>query len=108
MTKLIKNETGDQKVWEQHLTQLSESGSSQAEYCRKNNLKEHDFSYQKCKRLNKAAPKSNTSTGFIKVQLPSNKIEPAALTLRFNNAVSLSGITENNLALVKQLAELLA
>jgi hypothetical protein len=31
-----------------------------------------------------------------------------SLTLRFNNAVSLSGITENNLTLVKQLTELLA
>jgi len=108
MTNIIKNETGDQHFWEKHLTQWRESGSSQAEYCRKNNLKEHIFSYQKCKRLNKTTPTSNTSTGFIQVHLPSNKIEPSALTLRFNNGALLSGITESNLVVVKQLAEVLA
>jgi hypothetical protein len=105
MTSLIKSETGDQCFWEKHLTQWRESGSSQAEYCRKNNLKEHAFSNQKCKRINKTAPKGNTSTGFIQVKLPPNNIEPATLTLRFNSGTLLSGIMESNLTLVKKLAE---
>tara|TARA_R110001592_G_C13141906_1_gene747390 strand:- start:2010 stop:2336 length:327 start_codon:yes stop_codon:yes gene_type:complete len=108
MTSFIKNEAGDQNFWEKHLIQWRETGSSQAEYCRKNNLKEHTFSYQKCKRINKIEPKANASTGFIQLQLPSNKIEPATLTLRFNNGTLLSGITECNLTLVKQLAEVFA
>ena len=108
MTSLIKNEAGAQSFWVKHLAQWRESGSSQAEYCRKNNLKEHTFSYQKCKRIHKSSAKGNASTGFIQVQLPSNKIEPATLTLRFNNGTLLSGITDCNLALVKQLAEAFA
>jgi hypothetical protein len=104
MANILKHKTGNQHFWERHLIQWRESGSSQAEYCRNNKLKEHTFSYHKCKHTNKNAPKNNAQTGFIKVQMPANKIEPETLTLRFNNGTSLSGITESNLALVKQLA----
>ena len=108
MTNIINSETRDQNFWEKHLAQWRESGSSQAEYCRNNKLKEHIFSYQKCKSINKAAPKSDASAGFIQVKLPPNSIELATLSLRFNSGTSLSGITASNLALVKQLVAVLA
>jgi hypothetical protein len=76
MANIIKHETGNQHFWEKHLTQWRESGSSQAEYCRNNKLKEHTFSYHKCKHTKKNAPINNAQTGFIKVLMPANKIEP--------------------------------
>jgi hypothetical protein len=94
--------------WEKHLTQWRDSDLNQAEYCRNHNLKEHSFSYQKCKRLNKTSTEANVSSGFIQVQLSRNQVEPAPLTLHLNNDTYLSGITESNLALVKQLAQVLA
>jgi len=108
MTTFIKNEKRGKLFWEKHLTQWRDSALSQAEYCRKQNIKEHTFSYQKCKRLNKTSTEANVSSGFIQVQLSPNLVEPAPLTLHLNNGTFLSGITESNLALVKQLAQVFA
>lgn len=81
MTSLTRNEKKDNLFWEKHLTQWHVSGLNQAQYCRKHTLKEHDFSYQKCKRLNKTSIETNVTPSFIQVQLQPKHIEPPSLTL---------------------------
>jgi hypothetical protein len=56
--------------------------------------------------LNKAL-EANVSPSFIQVQLPPKQVESEPLTLHLNNGAYLSGITESNLTLVKQFAQVL-
>jgi hypothetical protein len=58
MSKLIN--------WKTHLESWKNSGLSQAEYCKRNNLKPVTFSYWKCRQKNEA----NQSSGFVAVNIP--------------------------------------
>ena len=40
---------GNRQLWEQHIRSWKESGLAQSEYCRRHNLKEHQFTYWKRK-----------------------------------------------------------
>ena len=92
--------------WQQHINQWRDSKLSQAQYCKNNGLKENAFSYHKGKlagdrKTNSLEPVK--AKGFIKLpvtELPSRQTQ---LTLHLMSGLSLSGITDNNLALVKQL-----
>ncbi len=94
------------QFWQKHLSQWRSTSLNQTEYCRQHNLRADSFSYHKCKSLKKATP--TKQKGFIKIQLPSQKSGPDQLTLKFNNGSCLTGISEDNLTLVKQFAEILA
>jgi len=70
--------------WEAHLEACGKSGLSQAEYCRRNNLKSNRFTYWKTKFKNEATPSvkfvpvPTTSNSFSSAMKPSS---PAALKL---------------------------
>jgi hypothetical protein len=93
------------RFWQKHLSQWRDTTLTQSEYCRQHELRPDNFSYHKCKSLKVAAPKK--PKGFIQVQLPEKTVQEP-LTLCFGNGSRLTGITETNLSLVKQLAEALA
>ena len=101
-----KKPNKNNQFWQKHLSQWRDTSLSQSEYCRQHNLRQDNFSYHKCKALKGSS--SSKTKGFLKVQIPPQKTMAEPLTLRFNNGSCLTGITENNLSLVRQLAEALA
>ena len=66
MEQLSRAEELEQKrsYWEQQIEQWQQSGLSQAEYCRRNNLKHHQLVYWKRRCL-----KTETEVSFVPVQL---------------------------------------
>jgi hypothetical protein len=87
--------------WQKHISQWRDSTLTQSEYCRQHGLRSDNFSYHKCKPLKETA--SQKPKGFIQVQLPESAAQEP-LTLYFSNGSRLTGITETNISLVKQLA----
>ena len=66
MDQLSRAEQLEQKrsYWKQQIEQWQQSGLSQAEYCRRNNLKHHQLVYWKRRCL-----KTETEVSFVPVQL---------------------------------------
>jgi hypothetical protein len=105
----INSNTGDD-FWLQHIAQWQASGLSQAGYCRQQTLREHQFSYWKCKFLmghESVAPEP--ASGFARVQVvakPPPRFDQE-LSLFFQGGIQVTGITQDNMALLKQLIEVL-
>jgi hypothetical protein len=66
MEQLSRAEELEQKrsYWKQQIEQWQQSGLSQAEYCRRNNLKHHQLVYWKRRCL-----KTETEVSFVPVRL---------------------------------------
>jgi len=66
MEQLSRAEELEQKrsYWKQQIEQWQQSGLSQAEYCRRNNLKHHQLVYWKRRCL-----KTQTEVSFVPVQV---------------------------------------
>jgi hypothetical protein len=108
MTSTNSNTVDD--FWQQHIAQWQTSGLSQAGYCRQHELTAHQFSYWKCKLLTMSetvGPKP--ASGFARVQMvaqiPETSVQP--LSLLFRDGIQVTGITQDNMALLKQLIEVL-
>lgn len=101
-----KTQVENQVFWQNHVQQWQNSGLSQAAYCREHQLNQVNFSYHKRKLLNEIVPSNNN--GFVSVQLAQNFQPIESLTLHFVNGAHLSGITSQNVTVVKQLMEALA
>ena len=70
MEQKINNRSAErQSFWARHIEFWKNSNSTQAEYCRENNLDEHLFSKWKI-RLNKS--KKKKSEKFIEIKSPEN------------------------------------
>jgi hypothetical protein len=95
-----------QSFWQQHVSQWQQSTLSQAQYCKKRDLKPHSLSHHKRKLETKR--ETTPSAGFIMVSVPQTIEAPTPLTLHFGNGLSLSGIESSNIGLVKQLTAVLA
>jgi len=97
------------KFWQTHLLQWKESRLSQSNYCKKNNLQVHRFSYWKRKLTEKINSLPSNKSGFI--QLPAIRVHPSpgisTLSLHLPNKLQIKGITYDNLELTKQLAGML-
>jgi len=108
MTSTNSN-TGDD-FWRQHVAQWQASGLSQAGYCRHHELTAHQFSYWKCKSLTMSetvGPK--LASGFTRVQVVAKPLATSdqKLSLFFRGGIQVTGITPDNMALLKQLIEVL-
>ena len=87
MDQLSRAEQLKQKrsYWKQHIDTWQETGLTQAEYCRRNNLKHHQLVYWKKRFL-----KTETDVSFVPLKLedlldmPARQ-DQAALTLVINN-----------------------
>ncbi|MGZ8176277.1 MULTISPECIES: IS66 family insertion sequence element accessory protein TnpA [Methylobacter] len=100
----------DHDYWQHHIAQWQASGLSQASYCRQQALRTHQFSYWKCKFLAGSEPvASEPKTGFTRVQVATHVATPSApgLSLCFRDGIQVTGIAQDNMALIKQLIELL-
>jgi len=51
-----EQETEREESWLRHIKDWEESGLTQVEYCRQNNLSRHRFTYWRCKRKRKEEP----------------------------------------------------
>lgn len=101
-----KTQSTNQAFWRKHVEQWHSSGLSQAAYCREHQLNQVNFSYHKRKQQGEVVPTQNN--GFVSVQLAQNVQPIDSLTLHFVNGTHLSGITNQNVTVVKQLMEALA
>ena len=100
----------DHEFWQRHIEQWHASGLSQASYCRQQALLAHRFSYWKRKFLAECEPVvPEPKSGFARVQVAVPVATPSSsgLSLCFRDGTRLTGITQNNLALIKPLLEVL-
>jgi hypothetical protein len=105
----IENNT-DHDLWQVHITQWQASGLSQASYCRQQALVTHQFRYWKHKFLADHEPAaSEPKVGFARIQVAAHIATPVSpgLSLCFRDGTQLTGIAQNNMALIKQLIEVL-
>ena len=96
--------------WHLHIMQWQASGLSQASYCRQQALHTHQFSYWKCKLLADREPVDpEPKAGFARVQVAADvaTLSSPGLSLSFRDGTRLTGIAQNNMALIKQLIEVL-
>lgn len=102
----MKDKTkSNQQKWRSHLEAWHSSGLTQQAYCQMHGLKPHQFWYWK-KKLGdssvKIPVKKSTQTAFVPVKI--EKIQQASnLSVTLLNGVTLNGIEEHNLQLVRQL-----
>jgi len=98
----------NKRHWQQHINQWRDSGLSQAQYCQQHHLKESAFSYHKYKGAKQASLTPTKQSTFL--QMPLSQVLPAQepLTLHLANGLFILGIVLSNVALVKQLNEVLA
>ena len=100
----IQNTKQDPSFWPEHVSQWHDSGLSQANYCRQHGLCQNSFSYHKLKSSSGLMPTKSDSAGFVRVQVRPQPQYHEPLTLHFANGARLTGITENNMEMIKQLA----
>ena len=95
--------------WSEHLEQWQSSGLSQAAYCRNHDLCQQKFSYRKRQANVFCNAKPDGSTGFAHVEVNPlvSSLPGVGLSLRFNEAICIEGITTDNLMLVQPLLSLL-
>ena len=88
MEQMSRAEQLEQKraYWKQHIDSWQQTGLTQAEYCRRHNLKHHQLVYWKKRFL-----KTETDITFVPLKLedlldiPSSGLEHASLTLVIDN-----------------------
>ena len=100
--------TQDDQFWRSHVAQWRDSGLTQAAYSRQYDLCPHSLSYYKRKYATGLEPVKRKQSGFASVQVIPAPQHYEPLTLHFTNGVRLSGIAEHNVAVVKQLSEVLS
>jgi len=100
----IQNTKQDTPFWPDHVSQWRDSGLSQAAYCRQHGLCQNGFSYYKRKYSNGLLPDKGEPSGFVRVQVIPQPQYHEPLTLHFANGARLTGIAENNMEMIKQLA----
>lgn len=104
MTSIENNTAHD--FWHLHIMQWQASGLSQASYCRQQALHTHQFSYWKRKFLADREPVDpEPKAGFARVQVAT--LSSPGVSLSFRDGTRLTGIAQNNMALIKQLIEVL-
>ena len=99
-----------QDFWQLHITEWQASGLSQASYCRQHALVTHQFRYWKQKFLANHEPIDHEpNAGFARVQVAAHVAMPASegLSLCFRDGTQITGIAQTNMALIKQLIEVL-
>ncbi len=94
----------DQRIayWSGHIQVWQRSGLSQIAYCRRENLVAHQFTYWLSKSQSTAASvKSKASTSrFVPVTVVAPTSSQLQITLP--NGIVLTGVSDQNLALVQQ------
>jgi hypothetical protein len=104
MTSTENNTAHD--FWHLHSMQWQASGLSQASYCRQQALLTHQFSYWKRKFLaDRELVDPEPKAGFARVQVAT--LSSPGLSLSFRDGTRLTGLAQNNMALIKQLIEVL-
>ena len=89
MDQLSRAEQLEQKrsYWKQHIDSWQETGLTQTEYCRRNNLKHHQLVYWKKRFL-----KSETDVSFVPIKLEDFLEIPAP-----SDSASISLVVNNHL-----------
>lgn len=101
--------TQKRSYWHTHIAQWQKAGITQLAYCHQHQLCPHKFGYYKRTQTTAAeSPSSKSvSSGFVRAQVLCEPQHHEPLTLHFANGIHLSGVSANNIAVVKQLAEVL-
>ena len=98
--------------WKQHVQTWEESGITQAAYCKAHELQIKRFGYWKRKFIGTES-QSSQSSHFVQIKpvVPSQLIETmgskTTLSIQLPNQFRIEGVTQHNLSLIKQLAEVL-
>ena len=102
---MTKTSTTDTE-WLERVQSWQQSGLSQSAWCQQNDISVSKFGYWKRKLETVSAAKPAQHPAFVPVTPAQEPVEPSAssqLTVVLPNGVTVSGINEGNLSLVKQL-----
>ena len=95
--------------WKSHLKDWNETNLSQASYCRKYQLKVHQFSYYKRRQSELNSRHKIPGPGFIKLTPePIPSVKQFSLCLHLSKKQSIEGITSETIHLVQPLLACLA
>ena len=97
--------------WMRTLNDWKQSGLSQTQYCKNNNIKRDLFSYYKGQLMPRAKntpPTKDKEPAFTKVVITPSKQPPTALQITLPNGAVISGIHKESLSLVNALMEALS
>ena len=92
--------------WLERVQSWQQSGLSQSAWCQQNDISVSKFGYWKRKLEAVSASKPAQHSAFVPVTPAPQPLEPTTnseLTVVLPNGVTVSGINEGNLSLVKQL-----
>ena len=91
--------------WQEHLARWQQSGLSKIAYCRQENLSIHQLKYW-CRKLrpNARVKRKSSRRAFVPLRV-ATPASTESLTLTLPNGMRVGGISEQNLAVVKQLVE---
>ena len=105
MEQISRAEQLEQKrtFWKQHIESWQETGLTQTEYCRRNNLKHHQLVYWKKRFL-----KTETDVSFVPVKLEDlldipAQVDQASLYLVINNHLKIEIRAGFDVRLLRQL-----
>ena len=102
MTKPCTTDT----EWLERIQSWQQSGLSQSAWCQRNDISISKFGYWKRKLETVSAARPAQHSAFVPVRPAQEPVEPGAgsqLTIALPNGMTVSGINETNLSLVKQL-----
>ncbi len=89
--------------WTERINAWRESGLSQTVFCRQENLVAHQFTYWLSKDQSAPAKRKTSTRGFVPVTVVAPTSPQLHITLP--NGIVLTGVTDQNLALVQQLIQ---
>lgn len=100
----------NKQFWSDHVSQWKASSLTQAHYCRDHELDQNSFSYHKNKQKIKVPEEgvekiTPIQKGFIRVPIPLMQPNSNGLILHLSGGHQLTGISQENLALVAELLE---
>ncbi len=102
-TKLPRDQRSD--FWSQQIQMWQQSGLSQVVFCRQHNLVLHQFTYWHCKSKPLSTPVKRNATfdAFIPVTVTATTPSPLQITLP--NGIVFTGITVENLDVVREFVQ---
>jgi hypothetical protein len=100
-----KAESPREPDWPQHFERWRQSGLTQSEYCRQEQLSRHRFKYWRRKLEPEGVRRRRKrESGFVPVQVRASTGTPS-LSLSLPNGMVLRGIDAGNVDLVRRLVE---
>lgn len=94
------------RYWSRHIQSWRQSGQTAQAYCRRHQLKSHQFQYWRQVFETPAGQRQAPKSGFIELNVTPPPIgRTTGLTVTLPNGLQIEGVDAGNLALVQHMME---